>query len=205
MIKAQMRPKTQRNIFLRLALSIILAGAAFAGETERKFSIDINYNRNDFMLKIKPIDYTFLTKTRRIDLLAGKRFRSGIGEFKVFGYLKIDNKDRTWLGTRLNYGRKALGDRLLLDLELRFFQGLNGKSKNHVYVIPSAYYALDKNGRFLIGASGYGKKIVGEKPFFYLGVDAWIRLVKHVRTLVSYSLDTYGAGPMVWWIFSIDL
>ncbi len=205
MFKMRVPPKIQKTIFIILGISIVFAGAAFAGETERKFSIDINYNRGDFLLKIKPIDYTYLSKTRRIDLLAGKRFKSGSGEFKVYGYLKIDNKERSWFGTRLDYGRKTLGQRLLLDLEMRFFQGLNGNSKNHFYFIPSAYYTLDKNGRFTIGVSGYGKKTVGEKPFFYLGLDAVVGLVKHVRTLVSYAIDAYGSGPMVWWVFSIDL
>ena len=205
MLKMWVPPKIRRTIFFILGVSIVFAGAAFAGELEKKFSLDINYARNDLILKLKAFDYTFSSKTQRIDFMAGRRFRSGVGDFRAFGYLKIDNKDRRWIGTRLDYSRKALGDRLLLELEMRFFQGLNGKSKNHFYVIPSAYFRLDKNGRFMIGPSGYGRKTVGEKPFFYLGLDFLVGLVRHVRTLFSYSLDAYGAEPMVWLVLSIDL
>jgi len=190
--------------FLALAASRLLAQTAWAGDIERKFSIELTYERHGLIFKLKPFDYTYLTKTQRVDFLAGKKFKTGWGDLRAFAYLKIDNHNQSWLGTRVDFGRKALRERLNLDLELRFFQGLNGKSGNHFYVIPSAYYTLDKKGRFTIGPSGYGKKVFGEKPFFYLGLDGLIKLSSSLSTLVSYSRDTYGSGDMLWWILYFD-
>ncbi len=204
-----MRPNPAKTrgpkiLFLALAASRLLAQTALASDIERKFSLELTYERHDLIFKLKPFDYTYLTKTQRVDFLAGKKFKTGWGDLRAFAYLKIDNHNQSWLGTRVDFGRKALRERLNLDLELRFFQGLNGKSGNHFYVIPSAYYTLDKKGRFTIGPSGYGKKVVGEKPFFYLGLDGLIKLTGFLSTLVSYSRDTYGAGDMVWWILYLN-
>jgi hypothetical protein len=187
-------------LFCLLTFGRLLTQTGWASDLERKFSLELTYERNDLIFKLKPFDYTYLTRTQRVDFLAGKRFKTGWGDLRAFAYLKIDNHNQRWLGTRVDFGRKALRERLNLDLELRFFQGLNGKSASHFYVIPSAYYTLDKKGRFTIGPSGYGKKVFGEKPFFYVGLDGLIKLTGYLSTLVSYSRDTYGSGDMVWWI-----
>ncbi len=195
------RPKI---LLLALAAGFQLAQTARASDIERKFSLELTYERHGLILKLKPFDYTYLTKTQRVDFLAGKRFKANWGDIRAFAYLKIDNHNRSWLGSRLDFSKKALRERLSLDLELRFFQGLNGRSANHFYIIPYAYYTIDKKGRFTIGPSGYGKKAAGEKPFFYLGLDGLIKLNGFLSTLVSYSRDTYGAGDMIWWILYVD-
>jgi hypothetical protein len=185
-------------------IGLAAAGSAADRGTEKKFSFELTAERDNFILKFKPLDYTFLSKTRRRDFLLGKRFRTGIGDFRVYGYYKFDNKDRSWLGTRLDYGFKTWHDRLHLNMETRFFQGLNGNSSNHFYLVPTAYYQFDRGGRLTAGFSGYGKKVVGEVPFFYAGLDALVKLGRHVSTLASYSVDAYGAGDMIWWIIYLD-
>jgi len=199
-----MLTKIQKIMFLTFMASLMFPGTARARDPERKYSIELSWERNDWILKFRPFDYTYLSRTQRMDFLVGKRFRLSFGDFRAFGYFKFDNKDKSWLGTRLDYGLRTLKQRLLLDLELRFFQGLNERSKNHFYVIPTAYYKFDQKGRFIAGLSGYGKKIVREAPFFYIGLDALVRLNKHIRALVSYSTDAYGAGVMIWWIIYVD-
>ncbi len=182
----------------------LCSGAARASDLERKFSIELTRERNGLIFKLKPVDYTYLSRTLRVDVLAGRRFKTGWGDVRAFGYLKVDNQNRSWLGTRVDFGRKALRDRLSMDLELRYFLGLNERSANNFYVIPYLYYKLDKKGVLTIGPSGYGKKTVGEPPFFYLGLDCTIKLSTGLSTLLSYSRDAYGAGDMIWWILYVD-
>lgn len=186
--------------FIALVIWTVFIGSAESGDQDGKITTVLTYEVDNNILKLRPFDYTFSSKTQRVDLLIGRRFRGSFVDFTAYGYWKWDNKDRSWIGTRLDFGKKILKDRLSINLELRFFRGLNERSKAHFYAIPWVYYRFDGKGRVWAGISGYGKKTAGEDPFFYVGLDTLIKLTDHISTLISYSKDTFGSGDFIWWI-----
>jgi hypothetical protein len=189
-----------KAVIFAFFVGLISSGLARSEDLERKFSTVLTYEANNNILKFRPFDYTFSTKTQRIDLLIGKRFSGNRTSLTAYGYWKWDNKDRSWIGTRLDFGLKTLKDKLSTTLELRFFSGLNNKSKSHLYAIPTVYYKMDAKGHIWAGISGYGKKTPGQDPFFYVGLDTIIKLTDHISTLISISRDAYGSGNFLWWI-----
>jgi hypothetical protein len=192
--------KIIKAVIFAAFIGLISLGSARSEDLERKFSTILTYEANNNILKFRPFDYTFSTKTQRVDLLIGKRFEKGSTTFTAYGYWKWDNRERAWIGTRLDLGLKTLNDKLSTNLELRFFGGLNNKSKTEVYAIPTIYYKMDAKGIVRAGLSGYGKKARGQDPFFYIGLDAIIKLTDHISTLISISRDAYGSGDFLWWI-----
>ena len=196
-----MKPKRLKILFLAFAAWLVFFGAVEAQELEQKYSVEISYEANNNVLKIRPFDYTYLSQTQRTDVLVGRRFRHGNWTFTGYAYFKCDNKDRNWIGSRVDYGTKFLNGRLSTRLELRYFIGLNDKSSNHFYVIPTIYYQFDKKGILTSGLGGYGQKAVGGDPFFYVGPDVIIKLTKNLSALLSYSVDVYGGGGMTWLVF----
>lgn len=192
--------KFTKALIFTTCIGLISLGSARSEDLERKFSTILTYEANNNILKFRPFDYTFSSKTQRVDLLIGKRFSGNRTSLTAYGYWKWDNRERAWIGTRLDLGLKTLRDKLSTNLELRFFSGLNNKSKTQVYAIPTVYYKMDAEGIVRAGLSGYGKKTRGQDPFFYIGLDAIIKLTDHISTLISISRDAYGSGDFIWWI-----
>ncbi len=177
----------------------VCAGSLSSGERDGKFTVAMTYEIDNNILKFRPFDYTFSSKTQRMDLLIGRRLATSSVKLTAYGYWKWDNKDRTWIGTRLDFGFSALRNRLSANLEMRYFYGLNDRSKPQVYAIPMIYYKLDSKGILRAGFSGYGRKVEGQDPFFYVGLDTMIKFTDHISILMSYSIDTYGSGDFIWW------
>lgn len=200
MERSLIKSKFMRAASIALVLWTVFTGSAKSGDLDGKFTTVLTYEADNNILKLRPFDYTFASKTQRVDLLIGRRFRGSSADFTAYAYWKWDNKDRSWIGTRLDFGIKALEGRLSTNLELRFFRGLNERSKEHLYVIPTIYYKIGDKGIVRAGISGYGTKTKGEDPFFYVGLDTVIKLTDHISTLLSYSKDTFGSGDFIWWI-----
>ena len=198
--KALTNSKFMKGVIFAAFIGLIASGSARSEDLERKFSNILVYEANNNILKFRPFDYTFSTETQRVDLLIGRRFSGSRTSLTAYGYWKWDDKSRSWIGARLDFGLKTLKDRLSTTLELRYFSGLNDKSKSQFYVIPTVYYKMDAKGYVRAGISGYGKKTPGQDPFFYLGLDAIIKLTGHISTLISASRDAYGSGDFLWWI-----
>lgn len=200
MERSLIKSKFMRAASIALVLWTVFTGSAKSGDLDGKFTTILTYEADNTILKLRPFDYTFASKTQRVDLLIGRRFRGSSADFTAYAYWKWDNKDRSWIGTLLDFGIKALEGRLSTNLELRFFRGLNERSKEHLYAIPTIYYKIGDKGIVRAGISGYGKMTKGEDPFFYVGLDAIIKITDHISTLLSYSKDTFGSGDFIWWI-----
>jgi len=206
MIKEPNLVKAGLKALIMVAMALLFFKSVYGTkETEKKISMEITYEIKDNIIKFRPYDYTYIPKRRRVDVLLGRRFKGGWGLFTAYGYWKIDNEKRNWLGTRLDYGLRMLNDRLSANLELRFFLGLNERSEKHYYVIPTLYYKIDNDGIIRAGLSGYGKKSAGKVPFFYVGIDTIVRITRYLSTLLSYSIDVYGAGDFIYWKIYFNL
>ena len=199
MIKILLKSQFIKAVLI-LIVGIVCVGSAKSDERDGKFTTVMTYEIDNNIFKFRPFDYTFSSETQRVDLMIGRRFGGNSVNFTAYGYWKWDNKDRSWIGTRMDLGTTAFNKRLSMTMELRYFYGLNDRSKPHVYAIPMIYAKFDRKGIFRAGFSGYGKKVEGQDPFFYVGLDTIIKLTGHISTLLSYSIDTYGSGDFIWWI-----
>ena len=149
-----------------------------AQDTIKKYVAEITYTENNNILKFRPFDYMLPSQTRRTDLLLGKRF----GDLSLYGYGMFDNKDRGWVGTRVDYGKKALDGKLKGNLQFRYLHGLNEKTKNKIYFIPTIDYNI---GNFNVGGMGYGVKSAGEDPLFFIGPSLNVKLTKNISIIMA--------------------
>jgi len=152
----------------------------------------MTYTRANIIIKFRPYDYVLPSKTQRMDILLGKKF----GNFSAYGYWKFDNRERSWLGIRLEYNIKIPNSRLSPKLNVRFFQPLNKNSEYHYYFLPTILYSLDKAGGAQAGLMGYGKKVIGKEGKFYIGPSLIIRLSKYFRTRVSFGRNLLGSDNL---------
>ena len=187
------------KVVIALLVWTVCVGSLSSDERDGKVTTVMTYEIDNNILKFRPFDYTFSSKTQRVDLMIGRKFGGNSVKFTAYGYWKWDNKDRSWIGTRMDLGTTAFNKRLSMTMELRFFKGLNDKSKPHLYAIPMIYARFDRKGILRAGFSGYGKKVEGQDPFFYVGLDTIIKFTDHISILLSYSIDYYGSGDFIWW------
>jgi len=171
------------------AIALLEFTTAKAKEDIDKIVAELTYEDDNSFFKFRPFDYT--SGTQRNDFLIGKKF----SDFVVWGYWKKDNKSRSWIGTRIDYGKKALDNRLSGNLQLRFFKGL-GKTKNQIYFIPSFDYKIRNLSP---GILGYGVGSKGTKTCFYLGPQINFRLGNHISTGGAYTKDVFSNSKMIYW------
>jgi len=158
---------------------------ARAAKTEpiKLISTELSYTKGRDVVNFRPFISTEPAGELRTDLMFGRKF----GNFTPYIYFKSDNKDRSWVGPRLDYKIKSLDDKLITNLQFRYFKGLNENSKDHFYFIPTIDCEL--NDTFKIGFLGYAKKTDGSKPFFYMGPSLTVNLTENLSALLSYDID----------------
>jgi len=120
--------------------------------------ITFRFEKSPIEIRWRPVDHIFLPEKyagknnfARTDIMFGVN----IGKFKVFNYSKFDEFGRIWTGARLDFNTKALNKKLLINLQTRYFFGVNDKSKNHYYLIQYPRYMVTK--KFHAGILSYGK------------------------------------------------
>lgn len=172
--------------------SIFLPKVADAQDTIEKYVSEITYTKNNNILKFRPFDYMLPSQTQRTDLLLGKRF----GDLSSYGYWMFDNKGRNWIGTRVDYSKKVLDGKLRGNLQLRYLHGLNKKTKDKVYFIPTIDYNI---GDFNIGVMGYGVKSAGEDPLFFIGPSLNIKLTKNISTVIAGAKSLLDKSNLLFW------
>jgi len=160
----------------------------------KKAAVEFIYSFNRYMVRIRPYDYVEPAKTRRFDLLFGKNF----GAANAFIYLKFDNANHSWLGSRLDYTISALDKRLKTIIQTRIFFGLTSTSWKHYYAIFNITYALDSAGRFRPGVLGFGKEVFNSDRVFYIGPSLTWRLSSLLGTRISYGKDIFGTDSLLY-------
>ena len=163
-----------------------------AQDTIKKYVAEITYTENNNILKFRPFDYMLPSEIQRIDVLLGKRF----GDLSLYGYWMFDNKDRNWIGARLDYGKKALDGKLRANLQLRYLCGLNEKTKDKIYFIPTIDYNI---GNFNVGIMGYGVKSTGKKPLFFIGPSLSVKLTKNISTMIACAKSPLDKSNLLYW------
>jgi hypothetical protein len=189
----------RKGLTAGLVIFMIFIRAMKSEDTRKKFTTEITYSINENIIKFRPFDYTLPSKNKRVDFMLGRRFRKSFGDITVYGYWKLDNKKRSWIGTRFDCSMKSLKNRLNARIQFRLFCGLNERSENHFYYISTVYYQTDQKGRYQVGFLGYGKKSKGKSPFFYVGPSLNLKFNKYISTNASYGINVLYGGDMTYW------
>ncbi|OGJ21605.1 hypothetical protein A3K73_02930 [Candidatus Pacearchaeota archaeon RBG_13_36_9] len=184
MAESRLRSFARKTLASVLVPVLLLAGTAIARTKEKinLISTEVSYTQSDNIFKFRPFIFTS-PDNQRTDLMLGRKF----GDFTAYGYWMSDNKDRSWIGARTDFNINSLKGRVNTNLQFRSFLGLNEKSDNCVYFIPSVDYKLDDT--FKVGILGYAKKSEGQGPFFYLGPSVGVNLTDKLSTSISYDKD----------------
>ena len=152
------------------------------------------YSSPGLLLRFRPFDGTEPSGDRRIDALIGRRW----GAWNTYLYWKADNRDRSWLGTRVDTSLKSMGGRMTVVLQARGFIGLSGKSPGHFYLISNLLYALDSRARIRPGALAFYKNTAGGNAVLYFGPSLTLRLHSHLGARLSYGPDWLGGGGLLY-------
>ncbi len=83
--------------------------------------------------------------------MAGAKF----WKFKLFSFTKYADGNRLWTGLRFETNQDFFDKRFLVNLQARYFIGLNKKSKKHYMLVQFIRWKFSENVR--IGAFGMGK------------------------------------------------
>ncbi len=124
--------------------------------------VRMNFEKNPIEIRLRPVDIIFLPNKympgkpdkkqfSRIDLMLGAK----VWRFKIFNYSKFDEFGYMWTGVRFDINLDFFKKKLLLNIQERYFWGLNEKSTEHYYLIQYLRYRFWK--KVHIGILNYGK------------------------------------------------
>ncbi len=120
--------------------------------------IRMNIDSTPFEIRWRPIDQMIMPdhyfgkhSLIRTDLMLGVN----IWKFKVFNYTKYDEFNRFWTGARLDLNLDFFNKKLFLNIQGRYFFGLNDDSQDHYYHVLYPRYAVTK--KMQVGILSYGK------------------------------------------------
>ncbi len=147
--------------------------------------IDIRWR--PFEQMIMPDHYFGKHSLIRNDLMLGVT----IWKFKIFSYSKYDEFHRFWTGIRLDLNLDFFDKKLLVNLQGRYFWGLNEDSDDHYYFIQYPRYRISKN--IFLGALGYGtwdKGVKFNEGEWFIGPSVEFKLPYNfsIHTAMTYQI-----------------
>jgi len=120
--------------------------------------IRLNFKDAPFEIRWRPVDQMIMPdhyfgkhSLVRTDLMLGVN----VWKFKIFNYTKFDEFKRLWTGIRLDLNLDFFNKKLMINIQERYFWGLNTSSKNHYYLVQYPRYAV--TDKVHLGALCYGK------------------------------------------------
>ena len=152
--------------------------------------VEIRWRPTDQM--IMPDHYFGKHSLIRTDLMLGLN----IWKFKIFSYTKYDEFDEFWTGARLDFNVDFFDKKILLNIQERYFWGLNENSADHYYLVQYLRYVVTPKIR--VGVLSYGKwktekQFVEGKWFVGLSVNIILPYNFNVMTAFTRNVlpDTY--------------
>ncbi len=186
-----MKPKL--SIFFLLLLVSIEAESQDNFQIWCKLSpeIRLNIEKTPFEFRWRPVDNTTLPDINiaRTDIMAGLTFK----HFKFFSYSKFDLLKRSWTGIRVDINTTMLDKKLLINIQERFFWGLNKNSEKHYYLIQYVRYKIVKNIQSGILSYGRWKP---EDPFneghWFVGPILDFTIPDNFNFMISFDKDIFS-------------
>ena len=163
-----------------------------------KLSPEIRLTIEDkpFEFRWRPVDYLFSPAINygRTDIMLGVKF----WKFKLFSYSKFDELDRMWTGARLDLNLNMFDKRLLINIQERYFWGLNEKSSNQFYLVDFIMFRITK--RIYFGALSYGQWYVDrdiEEGLLSVGPVINIILPYNFNILITSGKELFHKGRYI--------
>jgi len=152
-------------------------------------------DKTPFEIRWRPVDVTFLPEkyvplgySARTDLMLGVNFR----KFKLFSYSKFGFDGNIWTGLRLDYNVDLFDKKLLVNIQERYFWGLNDNSKDHYYLVQYIRYVFGDVTS--AGILSYGKWKTG-RDFntgeWFIGPSLDFKLPNNFNFLFAYTKDIF--------------
>ncbi|RLE03126.1 MAG: hypothetical protein DRJ11_05175 [Candidatus Aminicenantes bacterium] len=184
---------------LVLVLELLFLGleTSWSRTLHQKIAGEFILRRESFILRFRPVDYTWPASLWKCDLLLGRRF----GRFVGYGYFKAAGRHSLWLGLRFGLNTKIMANRLRTIAQVRVFLGLNNSSPPHYYLIPALFYGLGRHRKIEIGFLGYEKQSQGQAPTFMLGPAVIIPLFSHIKSRFYWGENLSGKGRLIYFKF----
>lgn len=120
--------------------------------------IKIGFEERIWEIRFRPDDHIFLpakyvkgANQAKMELMLGFNF----WKFKLFSHSKYDQNGALWIGARFDFNFGALKNKLLFNIQERYFFALNDKAKDHYYLIQYIRYKIGSNSLF--GVLSFGK------------------------------------------------
>ena len=142
-------------VFLILILntSYSFSQIDFVMWTKLSTEIRLNFEASPIELRWRPVDYLYSPEIEygRTDIMLGVKF----GAFKIFSYSKFDELGRMWTGVRLDLNLSLFKNKLLINIQERYFFGLNDLSLDQFYYVDFIMYRITK--KIYSGVLRYGQ------------------------------------------------
>jgi len=148
--------------------------------------IEIRWRPIDQM--IMPVHYFGKHSMIRTDLMIGLN----LWKFKIFSYTKYDEFNRFWTGGRFDLNLDFFNKKFLLNIQTRYFIGLNSNSDDHYYLIEYPRLALEK--KLFVGILSYGKwktSSAFNTGNWFVGPSIEVGLPYHFKVHVAFTNDVF--------------
>jgi len=193
---------------MKLKILVLLLGLStlVSAQTElwirNSPEIKLNFKSNPFEIRVRPIDQMIRPNgelnTNKIGLMKGLN----IGKFKLFNYSEMDFLNRYWTGLRADVNLDFFHKKLLINMQGRYFGGLNSKTKDYFFMFQFPRYVLNKH--LQIGALSYGVWFPDIPAFnkgkWFVGPSMLIVLPYHFTFHYALTDDVFNTDLLMFFV-----
>ncbi|MBN2892931.1 MAG: hypothetical protein JXL97_13775 [Bacteroidales bacterium] len=187
---------------------LFLGMSLFSQDTEIwiKNSPEIRMNIQNTPLEVRwrPIDQMIMPdhyfgkhSLVRTDIMFGLT----LDKIKIFNYTKFDEFDRFWTGVRFDVNLDFFDRKFLVNIQERFFWGLNDDSDNHYYLVQYLRYGVTP--KIHLGILSYGKWRL-DRPFdqgeWFVGPSAEFRLPYNFSFHTAFTKQIFTTNVYMWFV-----
>ncbi|MBN2663024.1 MAG: hypothetical protein JXR68_05195 [Bacteroidales bacterium] len=190
----------KQKLFIIFLLPILgLNAQNKAQELWIKNSPEIRMNIKDtpFEFRWRPIDQMIMPdyyfgkhSLIRTDIMIGVN----VWKFKIFNYTKLDEFNRYWTGARIDLNLDFFNKKLLVNLQGRYFFGLNKKSSDHYYQVQYIRYVT--TDKIHLGILSYGKTNTDEgfnEGEWFIGPSFFYKFPLNISFHVALTRNVFGS------------
>lgn len=173
------------------------------------FITDTYFDRGDYRLMLRPVFYTVNSNKLRFDAAIGKKRIIKNVPLGLYVYYSGNTRNNQWLGLKSESFLYFLNKRLRFKLQLRYWWGLNGKTRNKYYIMPSLSYRTATFGktaennkkpwRLSLGVWSMYRETLGYKSRNYIGPSVSLSY-KNSGIFVAYNDDIVSNR---YWLFCL--
>ncbi len=173
---------TKPLCFIFFTFLLICCGFSAKSQQYQTYITDTYFDRGDYRLMLRPVFYTMNSNKLRFDAAIGKKRIIKNIPLDLYAYYSGNTRNQQWMGIKSETFLYFLNKRLRFKLQLRYWWGLNSKTRNKYYLMPSLSYRL----------ANFGKTAENNKKLWKLSLGVW----SMYRETLGYKARQY-VGPSV--------